>query len=288
MIAHVHQLFWDYAHEGYQKFGSIFKFAFPGIGAVLISDPDFAKFFAINHDKYFEKFIPRTAAMRKIIGTNIFNAVEDDIWKRHRLILNPAFSDDAMAVVGGTFNIVYFKYLLDETLNSTLKYMNEIDKNPNRFNVIQDFSNLTLNGNSIFHFVNKLVIGTAGFGYDFNAFSKESQENPDSVMNAQARVFVNGATYSYFPPMMRNWKFIPFLKQFHKDVNTFKDSIGDIIDHRMKEEDIEQRRDILSLLISAAKGVDQQADDELKPLTKQEMISDCIVFIVAGHETVSS
>jgi cytochrome P450 len=262
-ISDTYQLFWKYAHEGYQNFGSIFKIVISGIYAVMISDPDFAKFVAVNHDKYFLKKLQRSEAIREEVGINIFNAHENDIWRRHRLLLNPAFSDESMAVVA------------DATVSQTKQLMNDINKEPTR-NVIPDMSNLTLN-----------VIGYAGFGYEFNAFSLESQTNPDSVMNAQARFFYNGSRFSFFPKFMRHWTVIPFLKQYHRDKDTIKAAIGDIIDHRLKQQNLlESQRDILALLINAAKGVNEKDDDDLKPLTKQEMIADCITFIIAGHETV--
>jgi len=72
--------------------------------------------------------------------------------------------------------------------------------------------------------------------------------------------------------------------------------MSQIIDKRLKQkpEDVPHPKDILQLLIenssSSSSGKEQdntQNDENVAPLTEAEMIANCIVFILAGHETTA-
>ncbi|KAL0480466.1 cytochrome P450 [Acrasis kona] len=80
--------------------------------------------------------------------------------------------------------------------------------------------------------------------------------------------------------------FIPFVNRYLSDVEYFKNEIQRIIDHRARNKD-SSSKDILSLLLDGAGNNLTQEKEDLAPLSHSELISNCFIMIVAGHETTA-
>lgn len=95
-------------------------------------------------------------------------------------------------------------------------------------------------------------------------------------------IIQNFFPYSFVPKFIRQYCSIGWLKQVNHTLSAFREYILEII--KNKRNDIKSRknmsRDILTLLIEGS-----AINNEHAPLSTNELYSNTVIFISAGHET---
>ncbi len=256
--------------EAFKKFGPVYKLIMATTGIVIINDIDFIKQVASTGSKLVAKAEDLARPIIELLGNNLFVSWRDEDWKRFRNLLNHSFSDSALECVAAA------------TAQSTHRLIDLINSKLDNRNVFEDTSSLTID-----------VIGLAGFGCPFDAW-KRNTNNFRVQVNATAQNrtlsehtsnYLKAANIHAMLPstFLRTHLKIGPLKLFHEAVDAFKVIVNELIEKRRNEiktgQDYNQR-DILSLLVTNT----SENKDEEAPLTNQEMISNMVIFLLAGHE----
>jgi cytochrome P450 len=251
----------------FKKYKSpVVKYAFSTIPLVFVGDAEFSKQFVKEGSRTFVKDGFLVKFLNDRLGNNVFSVTDESIWKRHRTLLNYAFTDKMLI------------YVADNTIETVRDLLKEIESNPIR-NVDIDMSNLTMD-----------VIGTAGFGYKFKAILEGNRTDTLAFMfkDFLNNFFKVGAA----PGWMQKLPFGIF-ERVNKAVDANRQAIVDIIASRKNNQQLAEAgkpKDILQLLLDAATFSDPQpsAEDKHANFTEEELISNCFAFLIAGHDTTGT
>ncbi|CAO3627023.1 unnamed protein product [Cunninghamella blakesleeana] len=193
---------------------------------------------------------------------NIVSAFDKSEWKKHRMLVNPAFHRSRP--LG----------LFAETTNKVFKLIDSNNGEPTEVTDIMDRFALD-------------IIGRNGFGYDFNSISKE--ENVWVTTYHELRNNLQNPLFTFFPSLEQNflWLF-PARKRAHQLATKFHGMLREVIENKRKqmkengyEHIAEADRDILTLMLEGElKGEGKLSDEEL--------IGDLNVFFIAGHDTTAN
>ena len=196
-----------------------------------------------------------------------------DTWKRLRTICNPAFTSGKLKSYMG---------LLKNCENDLIQLF--IEKEGQTFDIRETFQLLTLE-----------VIGSVGFGIEFNAirsvgrnndflkklreFLHSSSDPPVSIMSS---LFL-----SEIVPIIRKGIFLQekIGSGFFGPIHKICDNIRDIITLR-QQGDI-RKNDILQSMVDICAN-EVSATGNKKSMTEFEMVSQSLLLFVAGYETTSS
>ncbi|KAL0484908.1 cytochrome P450 [Acrasis kona] len=238
---------------------------------VIVSAAELIKEVTIKNHKDF----PKPSEVFKILdlyGPNIVST-NDDVWKNHRAIADPAFAEKHMHfLVSDTVKStkLLFKRWNDEGLSKNGRLTTSPDK---------DMTDVTLD-----------VIGKTNFGYDLEVFN----ENRSFDQKKHKMSFFDALTTASTFGLIVAGKTPDFMKPFFTYTNTVGSKnppavvetrayMQELIEHRV--ENYEQaRHDLFSLLVDS--NMSQENQDEFRRrLTDQELISDVFIYLLAGHET---
>ncbi|KAL0487941.1 cholesterol 24-hydroxylase [Acrasis kona] len=247
--------------EFIEKYGPVYKVVSAvGRPLIFITDGDFAKIITSKGYKLFEKDRNGSDKFHELFnGDNVFTVSDEVQWRKHRLLLNPAFTDDNLSDAVITFT------------NKTIQeLMDKINKQSNVREVSSDMSGLTLD-----------IIGRAGFGYEFGCTDASSRKTELSLSEKTKSLMGSFPTYFLTPTkfVRQNLK-VGSLKALHDCKDSFVSEIAAIIAKRSKEGEEEAANDMLSLLLRAREEQGERFSD-------YELIANCFIMIVAGHETTS-
>ena len=211
--------------------------------AIFITDADAVK--QITIQKKWKKSKVMNEAMKILLGSGLV-VIEDDLWKKHRNLIMPSFSQQNLKNMVNTINIET-KKLLDnlEKTNENLIFPN----------FISTISELTLS-----------VILVVGFGTNTDMTSELEQDFTE-LYHGFYPIAVGMAIfgeYAYSLPFPHNFR-------FSKIKSTIQYKITKIIESRKIEKpNPDGFRDLLSLLIDAS-------DEEGNNFTTQELIDESMV-----------
>jgi cytochrome P450 len=217
----------------------------------LSSDPEFMKFLAGKGQTG-----GVSQNIQELFGKNVFSESDEEEWKRHRSVLNLAFTPDSM------------KRVLEVSASEMRdRLFPIIDKHTER-DSFEDVSLVALD-----------IIGRAGFYHDFDTFqTKESKTfNFYKVVDEWSRIF---PTYQMTPEWLRKRRFGD-LGRLWEISDIFKQTIGGIIkerEHELKQEQDRPENDLLTLIMTSS---------QKEGLSEDEMIANGITFFFAGHETTA-
>ncbi|EFC42580.1 predicted protein [Naegleria gruberi] len=232
--------------------------------SVWISDPKLLKEYFIAKAHNFEKPNYNVAAF---FGENILSAQNNESWKKHFKVCNPAF---------GPKNLKYLCKVAVESCNSMFEMWDRrCDGTNNCILEHDDYPNLSLQ-----------ILGLAGLNIDFGIYAEEAEGkqfrfhmvNMQSGRSIILKMFFDKESFMY--------KLIGRITGISQSIEFCSKYLDKMIEERkakLKNEDFceaDEMSDILSLLVKANVIENSISNDELK--------SNSMVMSVAGHETTAN
>jgi len=226
---------------------------------VLAVDPESAKFALKSPGIMKTGIFTFSKKTREYFAPNVLGKDGDD-WRRHRTIINPGFTNDAIESYYPTF-----LQLVDKSIN-TFPINSDIE-------LSDIFSRFTLD-----------VLGKTIFNHDFNRIDGKN----DIYYKAYRSIigFFNtrtGMALTLFPWIEE----LPLsaMKEFHASIDLILQFFNEMIEqHKDKDED-----SILARLIkSGYQNSETDSKNEIGTLSRKELIANIWIFFLAGHDTTSS
>ncbi|KAF8816769.1 cytochrome P450 [Phlegmacium glaucopus] len=234
------------------------------INYILFNSYDYPKPDAINY------------AIRQLFGNGIL-AVEGDVHKYQRKVLNPAFGPQQIRDLTVIF--------LEKALELRDIWSTEIVKHDGvaPIECLSWMSRTTLD-----------IIGLAGFNYKFNALTSDPEKN--ELMKSFSWIFKTGEKPSIIPMIRAMCPPLLFLPAPNdaatKRASAVMGRIGSDLLKQSKaslEDDKSSKssgcKDILSLLVQTNTMQDLP---EAQRMTDEDVLSQIPTFLIAGHETTST
>lgn len=235
-----------------------------GVDIMLYSSP-FASYFATRDTAVSRKvFFSHRADMLKaaefynmldLYGPNIVST-EGPEWLKHRKVIQPAFSDEALQ---------YTAFVTAHQTGDIIRDWTAAKGKP--VSVISAIKALTMK-----------VICDSAFGYDLA--QDEASEGP--TMLQSLGIIIDNLLLPFILPM---WliRLLPFstTKNFSSSIDLFRVKVEKLIKERRESKDAFARKDLLNLMIIS----NDQDSDEKARLTSDELLADSFIFLFAGHET---
>ena len=240
-----------------REYGPIFRLTMPGGGPrLIVSGADLVE--EICDDTRFDKQVgpglrqPGGPTQRGLFTSD----TSDPLWRRAHNILMAPFSQQAMRE--------YMPRMLDIAGQLTDKWsrLNPDDE----VNVPQDMTALTLD-----------TIALCGFDYRFNSFYRDT---PHPFVAAMVRTLVEQQKEARELPLQRKLR-IQARRQLREDQEFMASLVKALMADRRQRGDAADNTDLLGRMLT---GVDKQSGEKLPD---ENIVAQCITFLVAGHETTS-
>ncbi|KAI8575219.1 hypothetical protein K450DRAFT_262806 [Umbelopsis ramanniana AG] len=202
----------------------------------------------------------------KFIGTQNIVALNGSVWKKHRMIANPAFHR--------SMPVKLFGRLCEKMMTQFEKEGDGI----NNVNVPMFLQRFTLD-----------VIGLAAFGYDFEAL-----DDPNNAKVGTYNAIMDGfrnPVFFFFPILEKRFLWaLPKRRAVHKKMDDMNQIFYSIIENKrqtlanMKESAEDAEKDLLTLMLEA----NADSKDAGDRLSDSELRDDLAIFFLAGHDTTSN
>ncbi|HJY43511.1 MAG TPA: cytochrome P450 [Propionibacteriaceae bacterium] len=210
-------------------------------------------------DERFDKLVgDGQKAVRKFGRSNgLFTSDTDDPnWSKAHNILLPNFSTQAMRD---------YVPMMNDIATQLMQKWERL--NPGEtVDVTADTTRLTLD-----------TIALCGFGYRFNSFYRDTQH---PFVSAMMLMLQESQIRSRQLPVQTRLR-RQATRQLQESYRYMEDEVFKIIEERRRSGNIEDHRDLLSCMLT---GVDKRSGEKL---SDDNMVAQCITFLVAGHETTS-
>jgi cytochrome P450 / NADPH-cytochrome P450 reductase len=210
-------------------------------------------------DERFDKLVgDGQKAVRSFGRSNgLFTADTDDPnWGKAHNILLPNFSMQAMRD---------YVPMMNDIASQLMQKWERL--NPGELvDVTADTTRLTLD-----------TIALCGFGYRFNSFYRDTQHPFVSSMMIMLQESQLRARQLPIQTRLRRRA----TRELQEAYRYMEDEVFKIIDERRRSGGAEDHRDLLSCMLT---GVDKRTGEKL---SDENMVAQCITFLVAGHETTS-
>ncbi|KAF7351505.1 hypothetical protein MSAN_01582800 [Mycena sanguinolenta] len=213
----------------------------------------------------------------RVVGPGVL-VVEEDVHKKQRKILNPAFGPTQLRALTEIF-VEKSRQLRDLWLARAAS-----DGGVARVNVVPEFSTAALD-----------IIGKAGFNYDFRSLGTGSENIRDELHEAFAKIADSQAFTGFFDVLKARFAFLRAILPYTKVDKIINNSqatmrrigLGLLNESRRniaegKSADHVALRDLLSLLVRANMSKDIS---ESQRLSEEDVLAQVPTFLVAGHET---
>ncbi len=242
----------DWARE----FGPIYKLVVPGTTRIVVSGADLMP--DICDDERFDKQLgPGLIAARGTGTPGLFlSETSDPLWRRAHNILMAPFSQSSMRG--------YLPRMVDIAgqLMDKWSRLNPDDE----VNVPADMTALTLD-----------TIALCGFGYRFNSLYRDT---PHPFVAAMVRNLLEAQKEAKELPIQRKLR-VQARRQAHEDSEFQINLVKGLIEDRRRQGDAADNTDLLGRMLT---GVDKSSGEGLPD---DNIIAQCMTFLVAGHETTS-
>ncbi|KAI8062339.1 cytochrome P450 [Gilbertella persicaria] len=237
----------------HEKYGDIVRL---GPDRVAIGDKDMIKQVLVTEDL---KKGPVYKVFSKNKDPTLFST-RDHVWhKQRRRIVSPAFS------------IKYLNSMEPFMTSVTESLINKVDKE-----IMEEHDQEGYGAVDIWSLMQRLaldVIGETAFGQTFNMIEDPTHFVPKAI-GEELKANAISALYPWLSKL-----FIKSSDQINPDLRNF---LTDVINDRLKST-AEKRSDILQFLINS-----QEAQDQQDRLTSEAIMTETVLFLIAGSETTSN
>ncbi|CAG8816225.1 14777_t:CDS:2, partial [Gigaspora margarita] len=228
---------------------------------ISISDPKLVQQVLVNHSYDYPRFFVSQTMAKKFFGGGILIA-EGETHKRQRKMMNPSFAFANVKEMVPTF--VQAGHKLKDI------WIKQIgNKKEERITITAIVQKITLD-----------VIGLVGFNYEFNSTTSDSElakaygtlsdRDPSPLVVA----FANILTFIMKLPINFNNQFYDFIKTIN--------NISEKLVVEQKNTPV-RGKDLMSLLVK-----ENESLPVYEQLTHEELVSQAMIFLAAGHETTST
>nr|XP_039265290.1 cytochrome P450 3A5-like [Styela clava] len=259
----------EYDNECKKKYGNIWGL-YEGLHPVItVHDPDILRQIFI---KDFSNFPDRDKRLTKIGGKELNNGltvVSGKQWKRIRSTMTPTFSTSKLK---NMFGIV--EWCVD---NAVAAFNKKVENKNGIFNPKESFSRLSLD-----------IVCSAAFSTKVHS-QDDTVEEPE--ISKQAK---NIFSSSFFNPLILLCiVFPPFEKVLEKlnisafgsgAVGYFKTLTDRVIGKRKENHHAESRVDLMQLMLDSEIPEDKLTENNVKGMTKTEIVGNSMLMILAGYE----
>lgn len=239
-----------------REYGPIFKLQLPAGVRLFVSDPGLTH--EICDDARFDKTLGGglKTIQRSIAGTGLFTAptASPDWVRAHEILMTP-FSQQAMRG--------YMPRMLDiaDQLMDKWTWLNPDDD----IDVGADITATTLD-----------TIALCGFGYRFNSLHRET---PHPFVRALIEMLETAQSRATRPAFINRLK-VRELRRAEDDQMFMRQLVMSLIGQRRAEGDAADDSDLLGRMLTGS-------DKHGVQLSEDNIVAQCITFLVAGHETTS-
>jgi cytochrome P450 len=234
-----------------RRYGPIAKTSFPGFGRMIyVSDPELAKQVFSGDPAVFHAGEAADGVIGPVVGPNSVLTLDERPHMRQRKLLLPPFHGESMRRWGDTIRQVTDR---------------DIDAWPigKPFSLRSRTQRITLE-----------VILRAVFGVRDRARFERAQALIDEFARRAHAI-------TLFPFMRRDLGRLSPWPRFKRAHTALDEFLYDEIARRRLEPDLEERDDVLSLLLQAT-------DEDGKPMTDRELRDELVTVLGAGHETTAT
>ncbi|XP_052815529.1 cytochrome P450 3A24-like isoform X2 [Mya arenaria] len=257
--------------EDYKKYGKVFGIYLGNRPTLVISDPDIIKQITV---KQFDKFTNRAQMLNTPdFWKSALSTARGDTWRKIRHTLSPTFTSGKMRHMGPYLHkcLDVFHEILDT----------KCQENPEGFDIDPAVRGYTID-----------VICSTGFGTEVSA-----QTDPDNSFNRHAKIALTfrPATnpafllYVFFPDVIGAFPNLFPTNFLPKDtLNFFVDASKSFLEERKKGSS--KHRDLLQLMVNAHNDEDvkTRTGNRIEGLTDNEILSNSIIFMLAGFDTTAT
>lgn len=240
-----------------REYGPIYKLTLPAGTRVMVSGPDLVD--QMCDDQAWDKKVGAglKVIQQSVAGSGLFASDTDNpLWHRAHNIMMAPFSQQAMRE--------YLPRMLDIAGQLMDKWAR---LNPaEEVNVPADMTGLTLD-----------TIALCGFDYRLNSFYRDT---PHPFVQAMTRVLIEAQRRATLPPPARKLR-VRANRQSEEDQEYMRAFVTGLIDDRRARGDSADNSDLLGRMLT---GIDKQSG---LGLPDDNIVAQCITFLVAGHETTS-
>jgi cytochrome P450 len=232
----------------FERHGDIYYAPAKGTGLYVIRHPDHLAEVLLTRAKHYRKTHSALEQMSPVVGSGLLTS-DGDLWKRHRRMLQPAFTKKQLSTY------------VDVMVTETTAKLQEFGDGQTR-DLSRDMMELTLQ-----------IVSRCLFNHDVRA-------QTDAVGNAMRAV---NETFSR-PDVLPSWFPSPTRIRSQRALSRLDALVYDLIDERraMIERGDRTSDDMLQALVTA---VDEEGDGG--GLDRAEIRDQLVTFFLAGHETTS-
>ncbi|TFK72489.1 cytochrome P450 [Pluteus cervinus] len=258
--------FWTWRNHFYKTWGETVGFApwFSGEPTFVTTNLEVAKQVTLGgHKSSWEKSSDKSLALM-IFGMNLVTA-QGDLWRKHRRVVGPAFSNDLYQLVWQETYNIYQEMIEDEGWSK----VDTLD-----VSVVQTLtSKLAL-----------LVIGNCGFGFNFHWSEPPTSVDGSTSIQRALHIVTEWHILDVFCPRWLSDLPVPIFKKYRAAYKQLMDFMHAQVAERrdLVQGGTQLRMDVFTMLVKA------NEDEEAKfRLDDDELIGNVFVMLLAGHETTA-